>query len=341
MPILITRRSVLQSSMAATLLSVVPACDSSEESTYKPAVPGRPIPQSTRWNKSTTAEMVTEGIDLSGQTALVTGCNSGLGYETMRVLAMRGAHVIGAARTLEKAEAACAGIEGKTTPLAVELTDLPGIVAAANQVSDMDVAIDMLILNAGIMQVPDRRLANGVELQFAVNHLGHFLLANHLEKQVVAAPQGRVVVVSSNAHRWGPAAGIQFDNLDAEVGYDPKVAYGQSKVANGLFSREFARRLSATTATCNALHPGVIDTNLDRFLPQHNDADSSDKSWMKTIPEGSATQCFVATSPELAEVTGYYFDNCNPAVPNEHMQNDQLAAKLWEVSEELAADYLP
>ena len=148
-------------------------------------------------------------------------------------------------------------------------------------------------------------------------------------------------MVSSNAHRWGPDEGIQLDNLDAETGYDPRVAYGQSKVANGLFSREFARRLSATKATCNALHPGVIDTNLDRFLPQSDDADSSNKSWMKTIPEGSATQCYVATNPDLAGVTGYYFDNCNPVVPNEHMQNDELAAKLWEVSEELTADYLP
>ncbi len=336
----VTRRGVILGGAAVALVAAVYRRISLGRSVYKPAVPGRPVPAKTRWNRNSTAEMVTEGLDLSGQTALVTGCNSGLGYETMRVLAMRGAHVIGAARTLEKAETACSDIEGKTTPLVVELTDLPGIVDATNQVADMDLAIDMLILNAGIMQVPDRRLANGVELQFAVNHLGHFLLANRLQEQVVAAPQGRVVVLSSNAHRWGPDDGIQLDNLDAEVGYDPRVAYGQSKVANGLFSREFARRLSATNATCNALHPGVIDTNLDRFLPQGDDTDSSDKSWMKTIPEGSATQCYVATSPDLAGVTGYYFDNCNPAVPNEHMQNDVLAAKLWEVSEELTADYL-
>jgi NAD(P)-dependent dehydrogenase (short-subunit alcohol dehydrogenase family) len=337
----ITRRKVLETGLVASFLSVLPGCSFGKQKDYKPAVIGRPVPKRTRWGESSTAEMVTEGIDLSGQTALVTGCNSGLGYETMRVLAMRGAHVIGAARTLEKASAACEKIKGNTTPLVVELTDLPGIVDAANKVSEMDLPIDMLILNAGIMQVPDRRLANGVELQFAVNHLGHFLLANHLQEQVVAAPQGRVVVVSSNAHRWGPDEGIQFDNLDAEVGYDPRVAYGQSKVANGLFSREFARRLSATNATCNSLHPGVIDTNLDRFLPQSDDDDSSSKSWMKTIPEGTATQCYVATNPDLAEVTGYYFDDCNPAVPNEHMQNDELAAKLWQVSEELTSDYLP
>jgi len=337
----ITRRSVLQTSMAASFLSTIPALSFAEDDVYKPAVPGRPVPSTNDFDKSSTAEQVTEGINLAGKVALVTGCNSGLGFETMRVLAMRGAHVIGAARNQEKAAAACAQIDGKTTPLVVELTDLPGIVTAANQVADMDVALDMLILNAGIMAVPDRRQANGVELQFAVNHLGHFLLANRLLAQVTAAKQGRVVVVSSAAHRWAPEEGIQFDNLDAAVGYDPFKAYGQSKVANGLFSRELARRLAATTATSNSLHPGVIKTNLGRYLPETEESDDEPRSFRyKSIPEGTATQCYVATNPELAKVTGYYFDNCNPVVPNAHMQDDELAAKLWQVSEELTADYL-
>lgn len=336
----LTRRRVLQSSMAATLLSAVPGFVFGEDAVYKPAVPGRPIPQKTGWDESSTAEIVTEGIDLSGQTALVTGCNSGLGYETMRVLAMRGAHVIGAARTLEKAATACAEIEGKTTPLVVELTDLPGIVDATNQVANMDLAIDMLILNAGIMAVPDRRLANGIELQMAVNHLGHFLLATRLRDEIVAAEQGRVVVVSSLAHKWGPASGIEFDDLSADRDYDPFRAYGQSKVANGLFSREFARRLADTNATSNSLHPGVIKTNLGRYLPENDDDEEPTSFRYKSIGAGSATQCYVATAPDLAEVTGYYFSDCNPAMPNDHMQNDELATKLWEVSEMLTADYL-
>ena len=274
---------------------------------------------------------------LAGRTALVTGCNSGLGFETMRVLALRGAHVIGAARTLESAETACAGIDGKTTPLEVELTDLPGIVAAAGRVADMGVALDMLILNAGIMQLPELQIVNGVERQFAVNHVGHFLLTMRLLDQVVAADAGRVVVVSSGAHRWAPR-GIRFDNLDGSQDYDPREAYGVSKTANGLFSRELARRLADTGATSNSLHPGVIPTNLARHLPQR-DYDMSNPMF-KTIPEGSATQCYVATHPELAGVTGWYFDDCNPAVPNEHMQDDTMAAKLWALSEELVADYL-
>jgi len=333
-----SRRSVLRAGIAAALLSSAPGFAAAQEVGYRPAVPGRPVPPESRFGARSTAEEVTAGLDLSGKTALVTGCNSGLGYETMRVLALRGAHVIGAARSFDKAEKACRSIEGRATPLVVELTDLPGIVAAANQVADMDVPIDMLILNAGIMALQQLELANGVERQFAVNHLGHFLLANRLRDQVVAAKQGRVVVVSSGAHRWAPEEGIRFDNLDGAKGYDPFEAYGQSKVANGLFSREFARRLANTSATSNSLHPGVIQTNLARHLPPR-DVDPDDPRY-KTVPQGAATQCYVATSPELEGVTGYYFSDCNPAVPDHNMQDDAMAARLWAVSEELVAGYL-
>ena len=333
-----SRRKILKTGTAAAVLSAVPPLSFGQELNYKPAVAGRPVPTMSKFGKRSTAEDVTAGMDLTGKTALVTGCNSGLGLETMRVLALRGAHVIGAARTEEKAATACASVEGKTTPLAVELTDLPGIVAAGNQVADMDTPIDMLILNAGIMRLPELRLSNGVERQFAVNHVGHFLLTLRVLDQVVAAEAGRVVVVSSGAHRWAPDEGIQFDNLDGAHGYDPAEAYGQSKTANGLFSRELARRLADTNATSNSLHPGVIPTNLARHMPER-EYDMSNPMF-KTIPQGTATQCYVATSPDLDRVTGYYFSDCNPAVPSDHMQDDEMAAKLWAVSEELVADYL-
>ena len=332
-----SRRAVLQTGVAAATLPLLPWASEAHLAGYAPAVAGRPIPPESAFGKRSTAEEVTAGMDLAGKTALVTGCNSGLGLETMRVLALRGAHVIGAARTQEKAEQACAGVEGTTTPLAVELTDLPGIVTAAAEVAAMDVPLDMLILNAGIMQLPELSLTNGVERQFAVNHVGHFLLTLKLLEQVVAAPAGRVVVVSSGAHRWAPN-GIRFDNLDGSQDYDPREAYGVSKTANGLFSRELARRLADTNASSNSLHPGVIPTNLSRHLPER-DYDMSNPMF-KTIPEGTATQCYVATSPDLAGVSGYYFDDCNAAVPNRHMQDDVMAAKLWAVSEQLVADYL-
>jgi NAD(P)-dependent dehydrogenase (short-subunit alcohol dehydrogenase family) len=305
--------------------------------TYLPAVPGRPIPGASGFGFESTAEDVTAGMNLAGLTALVTGCNSGLGLETMRVLAMRGAHVIGAARTLEKAETACDSVEGETTPLVVELTDLDGIVAAADQVRSMDVPLDMLILNAGIMALPELEIINGVEKQFAVNHLGHFLLTEHLIAQVKRAQAGRVVVVSSGAHRWAKPYGIDFDNLDGSKSYDPFAAYGQSKTANGLFSRELARRLADTSATSNSLHPGVIETNLGRHLPPRDNS-STNMTW-KTIPQGSATTCYVATNPGLGRVTGFYFVDCNMAVPADFMQDDVKARQLWQVSEECTAAY--
>ena len=338
----ISRRTLLQASMAAALVLPVPRLLLADVTAYIPAVVGRPIPPDSRFGATSTAEDVTAGLDLSGITALVTGCNSGLGLETMRVLAMHGAHVIGAARTQEKAEAACASVDGRTTPLVLELTDFPGIVNASNDVRAMGQSLDMLILNAGIMALPELEQVYGLEKQFVVNHLGHFILANRLRELVVDAPQGRVVVVSSSAHKWGPSEGIAFDNLSGEAGYDPFEAYGQSKLANGLFSRELARRLANTNATSNSLHPGVIKTNLSRYLPEREESDNDDPPsfTFKSIPEGAATSCYVATSSDLDRVTGYYFSNCNPSRPNEHMQNDAMAARLWRVSEKLVAEYL-
>lgn len=342
----ITRREALSTMGTLGLLGLGSAAArfaiAADERVYKPAVPGRPVPPESPFGFETTAEEVTVGMDLSGMTVLVTGCNSGLGLETMRVLALRGAHVYGAARTAEKAETACDSVDGRATPIVVELTDPETIMTAAEQVRRDDVVIDMLILNAGIMALQQLEQVRGIEKQFAVNHLGHFLLTEHIIDSVKRAKAGRVVVVSSAAHAWAPEEGIQFDNLSGEAGYDPWAAYGQSKVANGLFSRELARRLADTDATSNSLHPGVIRTNLTRHLPPRDEPEDSDEPSRlrrKTIPQGTATTCYVGTSPDLAGVTGYYFADSAMAYPNEHMQDDAMAKRLWEVSLELTRDY--
>lgn len=284
-----------------------------------------------------TAEEVTAGLDLSGAVAMVTGCNSGLGFETMRVLALRGAHVIGTGRTIEKARTACESVPGKTTPVVLELSDFPSVAACAARVAEITPVVDMLVCNAGIMALPELSQVYGLERQFVVNHLGHFLLVNRLLDRVTAAPQGRVVVVSSGAHVWAGEEGIQFDNLSGEKGYDPRKAYGQSKLANGLFSLELSRRLEHTRTTSNSLHPGVIKTNLARHLPE--EIRSSDYG-NKSIPQGAATQCYVATAPALAGVTGLYFADCNPARPDPMMEDLDSAARLWKVSEALVAEHL-
>ncbi len=338
-----TRREFLQNSIATAIGTTLIGTSFADDIDYIAAVTGRAIPGASIFDAESTADDVLAGVDLTGKTALLTGCNSGIGYETMRAMTARGAHVIGAARTLEKAEKACASVDGETTPLMIELTDLDAVVQAAANVASMNIPLDMLILNAGIMALPEREVVNSVEKQFAVNHLGHFLLTEKLIDSVVAAKHGRVVVVSSMAHVWAPEEGIQFENLDAEVGYEPFKAYGQSKLANGLFSRELARRLADTNATSNSLHPGVIKTNLGRHLPETEDGGSDDDStssftW-KTIPQGAATSCYVAAHPDVAEITGYYFSDCNPAQPNALMQDDAIAEKLWTVSEQLTAEY--
>lgn len=335
----LTRRDVLRTGMVAALGLTWSRSGYPDVLDYKPAVHGRPSPPQSAFGANSTAEEVTAGLELNGMTALLTGCNSGIGFETMRVLAGRGVHVFGAARTLEKAEQACDSVDGRATPLVIELTEFDTVVAAAEKVKAMGEAIDMLILNAGVMALPELQQVNGIERQFVINHLGHFLLVDQLKELVIAARQGRVVVVSSSAHVWAPEEGIQFDNLSGEMEYDPFTAYGQSKLANGLFSRELARRLADTRATSNSLHPGVIRTGLTRHLPGGDDEDAIPSARMKSIPQGAATTCYVGAHPELQGVTGYYFADCNPALPNAQMQDDEMAARLWAVSEKMTVSY--
>ena len=302
--------------------------------------PGVPV---SPFGYRSTAEEVTEGIDLTGKTALVTGCNSGIGYETMRVLALRGAHVYGTGRTLEKAADACARVAGKTTPLVVELTDLDSITRATDQFRADGQPLDILICNAGVMELPELEQVNGIEKQFFVNHIGHFVLVNQLLDEVVAAPQGRVITVSSGrATAAVPPGGIEFDNLSGESGYDPQLAYGQSKLANVLLTLELARRLEGSNATANSLRPGVIPTNLGRHLPRWKviALETVGAVFTKSIEEGAATTCYVATAPALSDVSGYFFDHSNPVRAGGYTEDTAMAAKLWEVSEQLTADYI-
>lgn len=322
-----------------------------EKKKQDPMEDALPVPGAVRSNfgKESTAEEVTAGIDLSGKTVLITGCNSGLGFESMRVMMLRGAHVLALARTADKAaeainEIKATGVKGTATPVACELSDFDSVVKAAETVKATAKPIDVLMLNAGIMALQQPEQVYGIEKHFVVNHLGHFILGNHLIDQVKAAPQGRVVVVSSMGYRWAPEAGIEFDNLDGKRDYDPNKMYGQSKLANGLFSLELARRLTGTTATSNAIHPGVINTNLGRHFPFYVRIAASLIGWtfMKTVEEGAATQCYVATAPALATTSGLYFEDCNPVIPQTAaMQDAALAQKLWAVSEDLTRKYLP
>jgi NAD(P)-dependent dehydrogenase (short-subunit alcohol dehydrogenase family) len=248
------------------------------------------------------------------------------------VLAMRGAHVLGTARSVQKGEDACNSVAGRCTPLVLELTDFDSVVACANQVKAMEVPLDIVVCNAGILFRDDRQVRD-LEMHFVVNHLGHFILVNNLLDEIIAAPQGRVVVVSSNAHRGAPADGIRFDDLSGRSWTSS--AYSHSKLANGLFSLELARRLEGTDATSNSLHPGVVDTKMLRSTGLN-----LSQFQIKTPEQGAATTCYLATSPALVGVTGYYFADCNPEEPSTVMQNVGMAKRLWDISEELVRDFL-
>ncbi len=248
------------------------------------------------------------------KTYLLTGCNSGLGFETLRVLALRGAHVIAAARTLEKARAACASEKGLTTPVACELAEPTSVRAAVATVKALNIPIDGIICNAGIMALPKLNQVYGYELQFFTNHIGHFILVTGLIEALAA--DARVTMLSSGAHIFAPKDGIEFDNLSGEKGYSPWRAYGQSS-----FRQRTRWALQRHGANSKRRAPRLIfDTNLQRSMnfprvARDAVAGLSNLLVLKSIPQGAATQCYVATNPTLGAVSGQYFADCNIAKP--------------------------
>lgn len=285
-----------------------------------------------------TAEEVTAGVDMGGKTVLVTGCNAGLGLETLRVLHLRGARVLAAARTVEKASAAIAsaGADERAVPLACELSEPDSVRACVDAVGRLG-RLDVIICNAGIMALPRLEQRHGFELQFFTNHVGHFLLVTRLRDAL--ADDGRVVVLSSAAHKSAPSGGIEFDNLSGERNYRPWKAYGQSKLANLLFAAHLARRMTGSKRTAYSVHPGVIRTELVRHMnPVVRGAFTiAVPLGFKTIPQGAATQCYAAAHPDAPRHSGAYLADCNPAQPNAHGRDAAMAERLWQVSEEIVA----
>lgn len=284
---------------------------------------------------ASTAEDVTRGLDLTGRTVLITGVNSGLGFESARVLRSRGARILGAARSLANARKVTAELGGDSLPLACDLAEPASVRACVEEVRAAGLTLDVLLCNAGIMALPERTLAHGQELQFLTNHLGHFLLVGGLLPAL--ASKGRVVVLSSAAHAWAPPAGIQLDDLSMAKNYGGNRAYGQSKLANLLFARSLARRFVGTEKTANAVHPGVIATNLARHMNPVVRAvmPLASALAMKSVGQGAATQCYVAVHPDAASARGEYFADCNVAGTSAHGRDDALAERLWVRSREI------
>ncbi len=284
--------------------------------------------------------------DQSGRTILVTGANTGIGYEAARVLAGRGARVLLGCRSTVKARDARERIcalhpKAKVELLSLDLGNLQSVREAADEVS-REARLDLLINNAGIMVPPREETADGFESQFGVNHLGHFALTGLLLEKLLATPGSRVVNVSSGAHKWGK---IEFDDVNATRSYNRQTRYGMSKLANLLFTFDLQRRLATAGAETIAVacHPGVSETELSRNMP----------AWMKLLtpvfrllshppPQGALPTLRAATDPQV-EGGQYYgpaglLEMSGPPVlveGNEASQDTQVARRLWDLSVEM------
>jgi len=302
----------------------------------------------TPFGAESTADDVIAGVDLSRRRAIVTGGAGGLGRETARALAAAGADVTIAARNLDAASAAAKEIGEQTGNPSVHaaLLDLADLGSVRAFVRDWQGPLHILVNNAGVMATPEQRTAEGRELQFATNHLGHFVLTTGLRDALTAADGARVVVVSSVGHVNGP---VRFDDFDfTRDPYDPWLAYAQSKTANVLFTVEAARRWASDKITVNALNPGRIsDTGLGRHHtqpPTSFDPSGSTGVSVKNIAQGAATQVLLAASPLVAGVTGKYFEDCQEAAPftpgvrrgvADYALDSTGARRLWDLSVEL------
>lgn len=293
---------------------------------------------------------VREVPDQSGRTVVVTGSNTGIGLETARVLAERGASVILACRNAEKAEEAVRRIQatasrGKVRAVSLDLSDLASVAAFAAQVQAEETQLDLLILNAGVMIPPHQRTRQGFELQFGTNHLGHFALTAALFPMLAKTPASRVVVVSSGAHHQGE---IVLDDLQFERrGYRRWPAYAQSKLANLLFMRELSKRVrrAGLDVLVTAAHPGWTATDLQRTMPLSRIGNAL---FAMKPADGALPTLRAAVDPAATQGSYYgpgrFFELNGPPVPvgmSERAKDDAMAATLWSKSEELTGVRFP
>ncbi|XP_056335691.1 retinol-DH_like_SDR_c domain-containing protein isoform X1 [Danio aesculapii] len=282
-------------------------------------------------------------VRLDGKTVVITGANTGIGKETARDMAMRGARVVMACRDLSKAEKAAAEIRrstgnGDIVVRHLNLASLYSVRQFAHQYMASEDRLDILINNAGVMMCPKSLTEDGYETQFAVNHLGHFLLTVLLLDMLKKSSPSRVINVSSITHKGGK---IHFDDLNFnKAPYDSLVSYRQSKLANLLFTRELARRIKGSGVSVFALHPGVIRTELGRYVQTQHPLLSGLLSipallLMKTPYQGAQTSIYCATADGLETHSGCYFSDCALKEPAPEGKDDLAALRLWEISAKL------
>jgi NAD(P)-dependent dehydrogenase (short-subunit alcohol dehydrogenase family) len=279
-----------------------------------------------KFGATSTTDDVLAGVDLHGKRILVTGVSAGLGVETARALAARGAIVVGAARDLEKAQQAIAGARreaaaagGSIELIALDLASLDSVRACADKLQKEGKPLDVIIANAGVMATPFGKTADGFETQFGTNHLGHFVLVNRLASLIPSG--GRVVMLASSGHRY---ANVDLNDPGFEhTPYDPFVAYGRAKTANILFAVAFDQRHRARGVRAAAVHPGGIHTELARHMDEGQmtallktinsqlESEGQAPFQFKTVPQGAATSVWTAVVASAEDVGGRYCENCH------------------------------
>ena len=312
------------------------------------------VPLQSGFHGKSTATEVLEDINLAGKIAIVTGGYSGLGLETVRALASKGAKVIVPVRSETKAKEALAGIAGDITIAPMDLADLASVNTFAASMQNALPQIDLLINNAGVMASPESKVGPGWESQFGICHMGHFALTRGLFSLLEKASAPRVVALSSTAHKM---SNIQWDDINFEqTPYEKWRAYGQAKTANALFANALSRRLKDAGGLAFSVHPGGIFTPLQRHLPKEEmiamgwlgeDGEPSElaKAGFKSPEQGASTTLWAATSSKLLGKSGVYCEDADIAAMTDpdspmgrymgvdpHACDDDAAERLWDLS---------
>eukprot|EP00252_Welwitschia_mirabilis_P027577 TRINITY_DN9499_c0_g2_i1.p1 TRINITY_DN9499_c0_g2~~TRINITY_DN9499_c0_g2_i1.p1 ORF type:complete len:323 (+),score=24.45 TRINITY_DN9499_c0_g2_i1:83-1051(+) len=311
-------------------------------------------PGPSGFGSKSTGEEVTASCCLNSVTAIITGATSGIGEETARVLAKGGARLVIPARNLKAAGDLKSRIQKEVTSaeiilIEMDLSSFASIKGFVAEFLSQNLPLNILINNAGKFCHRFHLSKDGYELTFATNHLGHFLLTRLLLNKMVETAektgmQGRIVNVSSAIHRWTGKDGIQYDRLNDHTRFNATRAYSQSKLANILHTTEIARRLKERKAnvTVNALHPGIVKTRITR----ERDGLLTDivfflaSKLLKTVPQAASTTCYVAVHPQLRNISGKYFADCNEAQVYGLANDTEKALELWNESEAMVSSFL-
>lgn len=284
----------------------------------------------------------TSNVRLEGKTVLITGANTGIGYETAKDMAARGARVILACRSMEKAETAADYIRketknGNVVTAHLDLSDLASVRKFSSQINNDEERLDILINNAGLMVCPkDWRTKDGFEMQIGVNHLGHFLLTNLLLDKIKASKGARIVTVSSIAPQF--QCKLDLNDINAVEGYSGWEIYGRSKLANIMFTYHLNKLLQGSDVTCYSLHPGAVRTELQRhsLLLTAFLYCGVGKFFFKTAKQGAQTTIHCAVQEGIEKSSGKYFSECREADPVLPMAyDDSDCEKLWAISAKL------